>query len=130
MQRDGSQGREIAMKIGTGLGIGGKGDPQEDVRRIADMERAGLDFVSVGEAWGFDAVTRLAYIAAKTERIQLATNIINVFSRSPSTIAATARAWTSCRAAVSCWARAARAARSSRDSTGCPSSSHCRALST
>ena len=78
------------MKIGTGLGIGGKGDPQEDVRRVVDMEKAGLDLVSVGEAWGFDAFTRLAYIAARTERIQLATSIVNVFSRSPSTIAATA----------------------------------------
>ncbi len=78
------------MKIGTGLGIGGRTDPQEDVRRIVDMEKAGLDLVSVGEAWGFDAFTRLAYIAARTERIQLATSIVNVFSRSPSTIAATA----------------------------------------
>jgi F420-dependent oxidoreductase-like protein len=78
------------MKIGTGLGIGGKGDPQDDVRRIVDMEKAGLDLVGVGEAWGFDAFTRLAYIAARTERVQLATTIVNVFSRSPSTIAATA----------------------------------------
>lgn len=78
------------MKLGTALGIGGKGDPHQDVRRIVDMEKAGLDLVSVGEAWGFDAFTRLSYIAAKTERVQLATSIINVFSRSPSTIAASA----------------------------------------
>src|SRR5438270_2133021 len=78
------------MKLGTGLEIGGKADPQEQVRRIVDMEKAGLDLVSAGEAWGFDAFTRLAYIAARTERLQLATSIINVFSRSPSTIAASA----------------------------------------
>ena len=78
------------MKLGAGLGVGGKADFQAEVQRIVDMEKAGLDVVSIGEAWGFDAFTRLAYIAAKTERVQLATGIVNVFSRSPSTIAVSA----------------------------------------
>lgn len=78
------------MKLATGLGIGGRGDPQEDVQRIIDMEKAGLELVSVGEAWGFDAFTRLAFLAARTERLQLATSIVNVFSRSAATIAASA----------------------------------------
>lgn len=78
------------MKIGTALAMGGRRDPQQDVQRIVDMEQAGLDLVSVPEAWGFDAFTRLAYLAARTERVQLATAIINVFSRTPSTIAASA----------------------------------------
>lgn len=78
------------MKVATALHIGARTDPQEDVQRIVDMEKAGLDLVSVGEAWGFDAFTRLAYVAARTERVQLATGIINVFSRSPATIAASA----------------------------------------
>ena len=78
------------MKLGAGLGVGGRADFQAEVQRIVDMEKAGLDVVSIGEAWGFDAFTRLAYIAAKTERVQLATGIVNVFSRSPSTIAVSA----------------------------------------
>lgn len=78
------------MKLATGLRIGGRGDPQQEVQRIVDMEKAGLDLVSAGEAWGFDAFTRLGYIAARTERVQLATSIVNVFSRSPSLIAASA----------------------------------------
>jgi F420-dependent oxidoreductase-like protein len=78
------------MKIATGLELGGKWDPQDDARRIVEMEKSGLDLVGVPEAWGFDAFTRLAYLAARTERVQLATTIINVFSRSPSTIAASA----------------------------------------
>jgi F420-dependent oxidoreductase-like protein len=79
-----------AVKLATGLGIGGKGDFQASVRRIVDMEKAGLDVVTAGEAWSFDAFSRLAYIAARTDRVQLATSIVNVFSRSASTIAVSA----------------------------------------
>ena len=43
-----------------------------------------------GEAWSFDAFTKLAYVAAKTDRVQLATSIVNVYSRSATTIAVTA----------------------------------------
>ncbi len=78
------------MKIGAGIAIGGRRDFRDAVEQIADMEKAGLDVVTSGEAWGFDAFTRLAYIAARTDRVQLATGIVNVFSRSPSTIAASA----------------------------------------
>lgn len=78
------------MKLAAGIGIVGKADFQDQVRRIADMEKAGLDIVSAGEAWSFDAFSRLAYIAARTERVQLLTSIVNVFSRSPTAIAASA----------------------------------------
>lgn len=78
------------MKLAAGIGIVGKTDFQDQVRSIADMEKAGLDIVSAGEAWSFDAFSRLAYVAAKTERVQLLTSIVNVFSRSPTAIAASA----------------------------------------
>ena len=78
------------MKIAAGLGLGGQQDFPAQVQRIVDMEKAGLDIVSAGEAWSFDAFSRLAYVAAKTERVQLMTSIVNVFSRSPTAIAASA----------------------------------------
>lgn len=78
------------MKIAAGMGIGGKADFQAQVSRLVDMEKAGLDIVSASEAWSFDAFSRLGYIAAKTERVQLMTSIINVFSRSPVAIATSA----------------------------------------
>lgn len=78
------------MKLAAGIGIVGRADFQDQVRRIADMEKAGLDIVSAGEAWSFDAFSRLAFIAARTERVQLLTSIVNVFSRSPTAIAASA----------------------------------------
>jgi F420-dependent oxidoreductase-like protein len=78
------------MKLSAGLGLGGKSDFRADVQKLVELEKAGLDVVTCAEAWSFDAFTKLAYIAAKTERVQLATSIINVFSRSATAIAATA----------------------------------------
>jgi F420-dependent oxidoreductase-like protein len=78
------------MKLAMGLGLGGRTDFGASVRLITELEKAGLDVVTAGEAWSFDAFTKLAYVAARTERVQLATSIINVFSRSASTIAVSA----------------------------------------
>jgi F420-dependent oxidoreductase-like protein len=62
------------------------------LERVLAMERAGLDMVWVPEAYGLDAPTHLGYLAAKTERVQLGTGIISVFSRAPTLIAQTAAA--------------------------------------
>src|SRR3984957_9060023 len=78
------------MKLAAGRLIGQPYDFRAGVQKIVDMEKAGLDVVTVGEAWGFDAFTKLAYVAANTERVQLATAIVNVFSRSATTIAVSA----------------------------------------
>jgi F420-dependent oxidoreductase-like protein len=60
------------------------------VDRVVAMEAAGLDLVFVAEAYSFDAISQIGYLAAKTSRVQLATGIINVYSRSPALIAMTA----------------------------------------
>ena len=78
------------MKLAMGLGLGGRNDFAASVALITELEKVGLDVVSAGEAWSFDAFTKLAYVAARTERVQLATSIVNVFSRSASTIAVSA----------------------------------------
>jgi 5,10-methylenetetrahydromethanopterin reductase len=53
--------------------------------QVAD--NAGLESVWIPEAWGRDAFVSLAAIANATQRIRLATGIVNVYSRSPATIA-------------------------------------------
>jgi coenzyme F420-dependent oxidoreductase len=58
-----------------------------DYGRLA--EEGGYESVWVPEAWGSDAVSLLGALAAATTRIQLATGIINIFSRSPGLIAQT-----------------------------------------
>ena len=56
--------------------------------RAADA--CGYDSFWMPEAWERDAFATLAELASQTERIQLATGIINVFSRSPALIAMSA----------------------------------------
>lgn len=57
---------------------------------VRAADRLGYDKVWIAEAYGWDAFTVLTELACKTERIQLATGIVNVFSRSPALIGQTA----------------------------------------
>ncbi len=57
---------------------------------VGDYEAAGLDIVFVPEAWSFDAVSQLGYLAARTTTLQLAAGILNVYSRTPALLAMTA----------------------------------------
>jgi F420-dependent oxidoreductase-like protein len=62
----------------------------ETVVELADYERAGLDIVFVPEAYSYDAVSQLGFIAAKTERLQIASGILQLYSRTPTLTAMTA----------------------------------------
>ena len=62
----------------------------ETVAELADYEKAGLDIVFVPEAYSYDAVSLLGYVAAKTERVQLASGIIQLYTRTPTLVAMTA----------------------------------------
>jgi F420-dependent oxidoreductase-like protein len=65
--------------------------PPETTRAFVQAaDRLGYDRIWVAEAYGWDAFTILTQIACQTERIELATGIVNVFSRSPALIAQTA----------------------------------------
>ena len=57
---------------------------------IVEMEKAGLDVAWVPEAYSFDAVSAMGYIAAKTEKITIASGILNIYSRTPALMAMTA----------------------------------------
>ncbi|MDQ3178547.1 MAG: LLM class flavin-dependent oxidoreductase, partial [Actinomycetota bacterium] len=62
------------MRVAVGATI----SSDEDVEFVVDAERLGVDSVWVPEAWGQDALTPLAYLAARTERIGLATGIAQI----------------------------------------------------
>src|SRR5260221_6245241 len=62
----------------------------ETVAELADYEKAGLDIVFVPEAYSYDAVSQLVYVAAKTERLQLASGIMQLYTRTPNLTAMTA----------------------------------------
>jgi F420-dependent oxidoreductase-like protein len=66
------------------------GNPRETADQVASLEKAGLDQLWVAEPYGFDAVSLLGYLAAKTERVQLGAGILNVYSRTPGALLQTA----------------------------------------
>jgi F420-dependent oxidoreductase-like protein len=81
------------MKISIGIGgpaSGGRRDFDRQVTYVQEAERLGVDTVWSAEAWGQDAVTPLAYLAGKTERIRLGTGIMQISARVPSMTAMTA----------------------------------------
>jgi F420-dependent oxidoreductase-like protein len=66
------------------------GDFHADVTRVQELEAAGLDLVWVSEAYSFDAVSLMGYLAAKTSTVQIGAGILNVYSRTASCVAQTA----------------------------------------
>lgn len=53
-------------------------------------ERLGVDSVWIPEVWGYDALTGLAYLAAKTSTLRLGTFVVQLGSRSPAMLATSA----------------------------------------
>jgi len=76
------------MRIGMTLNY--TGGFKQTVAELADFEKAGLEMVFVAELYSFDAVSQLGYIAAKTERMQIASGILPIYSRTPALLAMTA----------------------------------------
>lgn len=57
---------------------------------VVEAERLGVDDVWSAEAWGHDAVTPLAFLAARTTRLRLGTGIMQAGTRTPALVAMTA----------------------------------------
>lgn len=57
---------------------------------VVEAERIGVDVCWVAEAWGCDAVSPLAFLAARTDRILLGSGILQVGARSAALTAMTA----------------------------------------
>ncbi|XVX18891.1 LLM class flavin-dependent oxidoreductase [Actinomycetota bacterium] len=62
----------------------------DEVEFAVGAERLGVDSLWTPEAWGYDAFTPLAYLAARTERARLVTGIAQLGARSPANLAMTA----------------------------------------
>ncbi|CAM3693402.1 MULTISPECIES: LLM class F420-dependent oxidoreductase [Tsukamurella] len=76
------------MRIGLGINYAGEFNDVAD--EVLDLEKAGLDIVFVPEAYSFDAVSALGYLAAKTDKIKLASGILQIYTRTPTLTAMTA----------------------------------------
>ncbi|MEO8266686.1 MAG: LLM class F420-dependent oxidoreductase [Ilumatobacteraceae bacterium] len=75
---------KLSMMINYGAGF------KEAAQRVVELEKAGLDQVWVAEAYTFDAISQIGYLAAITDRVEIGTGIINVFSRTAALTAMTA----------------------------------------
>jgi F420-dependent oxidoreductase-like protein len=62
----------------------------ETVAELAEHERAGLGIVWVPEAYSFDAVSQLGYLAARTSRMEIAAGVLQIYTRTPTLTAMTA----------------------------------------
>jgi len=77
------------MRVSISLGIVND-DWEEASAYVVEAERLGVDRVWSAEAWGHDAATPLAFLAARTSRIRLGTGIMQAGTRTPALIAMTA----------------------------------------
>jgi F420-dependent oxidoreductase-like protein len=72
------------------VGIAAQVASPQDAEFVREAERVGVSSVWVAEAWGQDAFTPLAYLAARTERIALGTAIAQLGARTPAMLAMSA----------------------------------------
>jgi F420-dependent oxidoreductase-like protein len=79
------------MRLGFYMGYAQPGvSPLELVDMAVEAERLGFHACWAAEAWGTDAITPLAYVAARTERIQVGSASMQIPGRTPANAAMTA----------------------------------------
>lgn len=76
------------MRIGMPLNY--SGGFKETVDELTTYEKAGLDIVYVPEAYSYDAVSQMGFIAARTERLEIGSGIVQIYTRTPTLTAMTA----------------------------------------
>jgi F420-dependent oxidoreductase-like protein len=81
------------MKLGVHIGYWGMGlgtGPRDQLAVVQEAQRLGYDSVWAAEAYGSDAATVLAWLAAHTETIRLGAAVFQMPGRSPAMTAMTA----------------------------------------
>lgn len=76
------------MRIGTFLSYAG--GFKEAAEQVVQMEQIGVDIALVAEAYSYDAISQLGYLAAKTSTIELGTGVVPIYVRTPTLLAMTA----------------------------------------
>lgn len=78
------------MRVAIGMPMGGGIDWETTASFVLEAERLGVDIVWSAEAWGYDAVVPLAFLAGRTSRVRLGTGIMQISGRTPAMAAMTA----------------------------------------
>jgi F420-dependent oxidoreductase-like protein len=76
--------------VRIGIALDYSGGFREAVDRIVELEKSGIDVAVVAEAYSYDAVSQLGYLAAKTNTVELASGVFPIYIRTPSLLAMTA----------------------------------------
>jgi F420-dependent oxidoreductase-like protein len=74
----------------TGIFLSYAGGFRETVEQVVVLEKQGVDIVLVAEAYSFDAVSQLGYLAARTSTIELGSGVVPIYTRTPTLLAMTA----------------------------------------
>ena len=74
----------------TGIFLSYSGGFRESVDHVVELEKVGVDIVLVAEAYSFDAISQLGYLAARTSRIGLGSGVVPIYTRTPALLAMTA----------------------------------------
>ena len=69
---------------------GGHSNFAEAADQVVELEKVGVDIALVAEAYSYDAISQLGFLAAKTSRIELGTGVVPIYVRTPSLLAMTA----------------------------------------
>src|SRR3954447_6312053 len=78
------------MRLGLNLGYWGAGDDANNLKLAQEADRLGYAVAWAAEAYGSDAATVLAWVAAHTEKIDVGSAIFQIPARSPAMVAMTA----------------------------------------
>lgn len=74
----------------TGIFLDYSGGFRDAVEHVVVLEKAGVDIVLVAEAYSYDAVSQLGFLAAKTSTIELGSGVFPIYTRTPTLLAMTA----------------------------------------
>lgn len=78
------------MKLGLHLGYWGAGNDAQNIVLAQEADRIGYDIVWTSEAYGSDAATVAAWVAAHTSRVDIGTGVFQIPGRTPANTAMTA----------------------------------------
>ncbi len=74
----------------TGIFLSYAGGFRETVDEVVEFERLGVDIALVAEAYSYDAISQLGFLAAKTSTIELGSGVVPIYTRTPTLLAMTA----------------------------------------
>jgi F420-dependent oxidoreductase-like protein len=78
------------LRLGLNLGYWGLGNDADNLALAREADKLGYDVAWVAEAYGSDAATVLAWVAAQTQRIDVGSAVFQIPARTPAMTAMTA----------------------------------------